>query len=108
MKLRPIPLYMLPSTAQVRVPKTSSRSYEEPVEIRHVRFFDVKLLETSDFAIEDGNTGVIYIDAANSEGAFPVPVGSLISIDGGDERAVVKTTAELGFDEIHHWKVEVR
>lgn len=109
MNLRPIPKSVLGSTMSVRVPIDGRRGYSDAMFVTHVRFQDVKVLETSSYAIDDDSTGIIYMDAVNSVGAFDIPVGSLISVDGGEERSVVKTTKEVGFgNKVHHWKIEVR
>ena len=84
MNLPPIPLIALPSSMTVRCRR--GRGFDEPQTIDNVR----------------------YIDATNSIGVFDIPVGSLVSVDGKPERAVVKTTAQMGYGTIHHWKLEVR
>lgn len=108
MKLAPIPISALPDSMSVRTPNEDGVGYKEPVNIAHVRFADVKVLQSNSYAIDDDSNGVIYVDKTNSSGAFAVPVGSLVSLDGGEELTVIKVTPYKGYDEIHHWKLEVK
>lgn len=107
MTLRPIPRCALTSEMKVRIPSDSG-GFKEPVSVSHVRYMDVRALDIGSYEIDDDSNGIVYMDAVNSEGSFDIPVGSLVSIDGSEERSVVKITREIGFGKVHHWKLEVR
>ena len=108
--LKAIPRKLMPSTMSVRL-RTEGKygeAWGEPAEIRHVRFqsYDVKLAEA--YKLQDGSKGLVYVDAVNSDGAFEVPQGSLVSIDGGEPMQVVRCTRLEGyFGQTHHWELEV-
>ena len=110
--LRPIPKSLMPSTAAVRVPmdgEGGGENAEEPQMIERVRYESASAAKRSSYVFADGSTGVVYIDAANSIGAFEVPVGSLVSIDGAPEVCVVKCAPFADYaGHVHHWEVEVR
>lgn len=109
--LSPIPLSLLGSSCTVRVPADGKYGGEhaDPVEVSHVRFVPRSEMERSGYVFADGATkGLLFIDAQNSEGAFEVPVGSLISIDGAPEASAANVVALPGFwGEVHHWEIEV-
>lgn len=107
-KLSPIPMCALPDSLSVRRPSDDGRGFEDPVTIEHVRFIDVKVYAANSYAIDDDANGILYVDATNSDGAFPIPVGSLVRVNGSDEMSVIKITPAFGFDSVHHWKIEVR
>lgn len=106
----PIPLSLLPSSMAVRVPVDSDYGgeYAEPVEVAHVRFDSSAVLSRRGYVLSDGSKGLVYADAVNSMGAFDMPVGSLVSIDGADEMSVKRVTPCKGFFGVmHHWEIEV-
>lgn len=106
----PIPLYLLPSSCTVRVPKDGEYGgeYEEPVEIKNVRFDAASKLLRRNYVFTDGTQGLVFIDVVMSEGAFDIPEGSLMSIDGKPEMAVVKVEPYAPYGELHHWELEVK
>ena len=110
MNVPPIPISALPSAMQVRVPRDGDYggSYAEPVTVSNVRYDRSSRLLSRDYVLTDGASGVVFVDAANSPGAFEVPEGSLVSIDGGDEVAVIRCERFQPFGEVHHWELVVR
>lgn len=105
-----IPIELLPSTLTVRVPADGDwgGGYAEPVEIAHVRFDSASAFSPLAYRFAEGSKGLVFVDAANSSGAFDIPTGSLASIDGGPEMNVVACTRlETVRGSVHHWEVEV-
>lgn len=106
----PIPVCAMPSTLAVRVPKADAKyggEFEEAVAIEHVRFDQEVPERKTGYQLSDGSKGVVFVDRVTSTGAFAVPVDSLVSVDGGDEMAVVNCRPRTGFAEVHHWELEV-
>ena len=109
--LPPVPPYLLPDDMEVRVPVEGERGgcFAEPVAIGHVRFIDQAEVRLGAYVFEEGSKGLVVVDARNSEGAFAVPVGSLLSINGDPEVAVVKSVPYRTYrGAVHHWELEVR
>ena len=108
--LQPIPRYLLPHTARVRVPADSELGGEhaaEPVEVWHVRFCPAEEVQGTDYVLTDGSKGLLFIDRVNSEGAFEVPADSLVEVLGS-EMVARKVTPCIERDGIvHHWEVEL-
>ena len=65
-------------------------------------------MRRSGWVLSDGAQGIVYIDAARSTGAFEIPVGSLIRVDGGDEMSVATVNPYCVDGYVHHWEIEVR
>ena len=108
--MRPIPMSLLASDMVVRRPANGELGgeYGEPSSVEHVRFVESREMARRGYVLSDGAKGLVYVDAANSTGDLPVPVGSLASIDGGEELAVLKSVACPGFfGVVHHWELEV-
>lgn len=104
----------MPDTAYVRTPIADQDAYDgisgfgEPVEIRNVRWNRAEAMRPSQHVFTDGSTGLLFIDARNSEGAFEVQAGSLVTVRG-EERVCVKTTPFEDFEgNVHHWECELR
>lgn len=111
MILPQVPPYLLPDDMEVRVPVEGERGgcFAEPVPIRHVRFIDQAEVRRGAYVFEEGSRGLVVVDARNSEGAFAVPAGSLLSINGAPEVAVIKAVPHRTYrDAVHHWELEVR
>ena len=108
----PIPRSLLPSTMLVRRPDPDAKRegrYLEPEEIAGVRFELALSQHRTAYQLSDTTEGLVFVDAASSEGAFAVPVDSLVQVDGGDWMQVVachEFSAFLGTT--HHWELEVR
>lgn len=106
-----VPPYLLPDSVTVRVPVEGERGgcFADPVGIERVRYIDRCEVRRGAYVFEEGSYGLVIIDALNSRGAFAVPVGSLISINGAEESAVVRCVPhKTRRARIHHWEVEVR
>ena len=110
--LAPIPLSLLPDTALVKVPAEGDYGgeYAPDATISHVRFDSTSALRVSEYVSDDGAQGVLYVDAANSGGAFAIPEGSLVSVDGGKTwMAALSVSEYMCFGgAVHHWEVELR
>lgn len=114
--MRAIPLPLLPSTMVWRPPSPDSDAmdgeYGEEHTVENVRFDEEQSRPAGGYASEyqryDGASGKVFIDAENSEGVAPPPVGSLCSIDGGGEMSVKKVSEfRTAGGRVHHWEVEV-
>lgn len=106
----PIPVWAMPSTLTVRVPKADAKyggEFEDAVAIDHVRFDQDVPERKTGYQLSDGSKGVVFVDRITSTGAFAVPVDSLVSVDGGDDMAVVACRPRIGLAEVHHWELEV-
>lgn len=101
---------MLGNTCTVRVPAPSDYGgeFEEPVTIRNVRFQRRDPFHPNELSLGEGSKGLLFIDAVNSAGAFEIPSGSLVTIDG-EEMIAGDVATFIGFgDQIHHWEIELR
>ncbi|NGM17723.1 minor capsid protein [Eggerthellaceae bacterium zg-893] len=102
----PIPLRLLASTAVVRTPAPGfGGTYSEPREIRHVCWQPAQPARQTAHQIGAPCKGTLFIDAALSEGAFEVPAGSLVSVDGDAECCVQECAALPSPADVHHWEV---
>lgn len=111
-RLRPIPRSLLPDAVEVFCPTESDYggTFEQYGRtISHVRFNAESELRASGHVLDDGSTGLLFIDAVSSDGAFEVPVGSKVILNGEEPFKVArKCTVLRGFDGIvHHWEVEL-
>lgn len=103
---RPIPAELLCSTARVRVP-SSVGGFQAAQVIAGVRFERAQSAVGDRHRSCDGGSGAVYIDAHNSAGAFEVPAGSRIEVDGLP-MAVLRCERHEGPNgRVHHWKLEV-
>lgn len=105
----PIPRRLLTSTAVVRtrVEGGYGGEFEAPRTIRGVCYQPVDAARRTDWQIRDAPTGVLFVPSA-SPGAFAIPPGSMVSVDGGPE-SCVGTCDELSVGgRVHHWEVELR
>lgn len=107
-----IPPALLPSTAEVRVPvdgEWGGALSDGARTITGVRFERTSSIESGDCVSSDSPQGTLYIDAANSAGAFEVPEGSEVVVDGGNPMTAVSVRACTAFGPgVHHWEVELR
>lgn len=107
----PIPRRLLTSTALVRVPDASAAyggEYEAPREVSRVCVQGSDALRPTDYQLRDAASGVLFIDARNSGGAFAVPAGSLVSVDGGPESCVAECREYAEGGRVHHWELVLR
>ncbi len=105
-----IPKSLLKSTAKVRVPVDTTGlggKFAEPVVLKGVYYEPMRQIAQSSYQLQDSPKGTLFVDAANTEGAFDVPAGSLVSIDGGEESAVLKSSAYTANGRMHHWELQL-
>lgn len=91
----------------VRVPDGQG-GHAEGVAVARVRF--VRSQQACDDAHRsaDAGRGRVFVDAANSVGAFEVPAGSRVTI-GGHSYVVERCWERRGWDgRVHHWELDVR
>ena len=102
---RRMPKSKLRSTMTVCVPRPDG-TFAEPVAIIGVLFIR-KDEVVSDAHRSYASKGVVYVDSVNSKGAFEVPVGSRVAIDG--HSYIVQACEPNGdlFTRIHNWKLRV-
>lgn len=108
--LRPIGAELLPDSMTVAVPDPDAAyggEYLEPVTVSNVRFEGAATLEATGYKLADGARGRIWMDAANSAGAFGIPVGSRIALRGEDFACLCCMPYEGFGGEVHHWEVDV-
>jgi hypothetical protein len=111
MKWARIPRWLMRSTAEVRVPADGDYAgeYEDvAMVISGVLYESGSRLDGTDTVLTDGESGTLFVDAVNSSGAFAIPVGSLVSIDGAPEVSVVAVNEYRIGGEVHHWEIDVR
>lgn len=106
-----IPRSVLTDDLTVYAPDAASGyagEYADPRTIRHVRFIGRAGLASCGFALAEGASGRILIDAANSEGACGVPVGAKVEVSGvpGAMQVLTCTPCKAG-GRVHHWEVDV-
>ena len=76
--------------------------------IAHVLYQSKQQLGRNVVKLADGSQGLLFIDAVNSAGAYSVPVGSKVIIDG-EERIVASVMPCLTYNgNIHHWELELK
>lgn len=103
--LRPIPKQLLNETMQVYEP-TDDGGLSEPKTVRNVRFERTHEIAT-DAHRSDMVGGTVFVDATISEGAYEVPAGSRLEING--ENFLVKSVTRLcaANGHVHHWELVV-
>lgn len=107
-----IPPVLLKSTATIRIPVDGDWGgslSDDARTITGVRFERTSSIESGDYVSSDSPQGTLYIDAANSDGAFEVPEGSEVVVDGGKPMTAVsvRTCTAFGSD-VHHWEVTLQ
>lgn len=115
-RVRPIPPALMRHTMEVRVPAAGSArggEYERPRTVSNVRYQAVLGTRQTAYQLQDGTTGIVFVDAETSAGAFEVPAGSKLAILAPDGwTASVSVLACRRFEgaggRVHHWELEVR
>ena len=105
--LRPIPARLLADDAVVRVPDGEG-GYAEGIAVSRVRFRRTQSVVDDDHRSADAGAGKVYVDALNSVGAFEIPAGSRIDIDGNSYYVVECKRCEDINGHVHHWELTVR
>ena len=106
MFLPPIPKWMLDADMSVRVPDGVG-GFLAPVEVSGVRFERVQRACGDAHRSADAGGGVVFVDARRSVGAFEIPVGSRVEIDGVSLYVQACERVPGLHGEVHHWEVEV-
>ena len=101
-----IPLWMLGDSMDVCVPDGRG-GFAAPVHVSGVCFQWEQGACDDSHRCADAGSGVVFVDALRSGGAFEVPVGSRVVIDGRSYyvRKVVRCCG--AWSRVHHWEVEV-
>lgn len=108
--LKPIPKYLLPHTAIVEEPDKGSQwanSFHDPITISNVRLEPAQSLSPNEAHENPQLTGLLFIDAENSEGAKNIAVGSRVTV-GDYVGYAEKVNGYFGYAMTpHHWEVEL-
>jgi hypothetical protein len=108
----PLPRRMLRQAATVRVPKDGpyGGEFEEAVTIGHVWFDASASIRRTDYQLQAPVKGTLFVDAKVSDGAFAIPAGSLVSVDGEVSEATVHECSPIkdGRGRVHHWEVVLK
>ena len=108
----PLPRRMLKQTATVRVPKDAvyGGEFEEPQTIDRVWFDASASVRRTEYQLQEPVKGTLFIDSKVSEGAFAIPAGALVSVDGEVSEATVHECCPIkdGNGRIHHWEVTLK
>lgn len=108
----PLPRRMLRQSATVRVPKDGAYGgqYEEPMTIGRVWFDATAPVRRTDYQLQAPVRGILFIDPRTSTGAFEVPAGSLVSVDGEVSEATVHECSPVrdGRGRLHHWEAVLK
>lgn len=105
--LRPIPRRLLADSMVVRVPDGDG-GFDEGVAVGRVRFQRVQRASDDMHRAADAGGGVVFVDAVNSVGAFEVPVGSRVDIDGVSLFVAECRRCVTAGGRVHHWELTVR
>lgn len=112
MALRQIPKALMPDTIEVFVPVAGEYGgtfSEDALVIKNVRLERKSGMNVSSYVQMNGTFGKLFIDAVNSEGAFYIPIGSKVLLNGSNEKHIVtKVECFEGFNgKVHHWEVQI-
>lgn len=105
--LRAIPRRLLDATMTVRVPDGAG-GFLEGVEVSWVRFQRVQKVSDDAHRSADAGGGIVFVDAVNSAGAFEVPVGSRVNIEGVSLFVAECRRCDGANGRTHHWELTVR
>ena len=103
---RPIPKAALRKAMFVRL-LDGRGGFGETRAISGVRFEKVQRSSDDAHRSADAGAGTVFVDAVNSKGAFEVPVGSRVVIEGHSYIVRECFAAEDLFSRIHHWELKV-
>ncbi len=104
--LRPIPRRMLDKSVTVAEPLADG-AYGNERELAPVRFVR-KHEVVADAHRADAITGTVYVDAVMTAGAYEIPAGSRVAIDGVSMLAAAVRRYEGARGRVHHWEIDVR
>lgn len=101
----PIPQRFMTSTATVSIQQDDGE-FADPVTISRVCFQGNASIRATDYQLQAPIKGVLIVDPRTSIGAFEIPAGSLVSIDGeGSEACVHDCIPVPSAANLHHWEV---
>ena len=103
---RPIPKAALPDVMTVRLQQDDG-GFGEPVVVAGVRFDETQREGTDAHRSADNGSGVVFVDAVNTAGAFEVPVGARVAIRGRSYIVRECYRADDLFGRCHHWELKV-
>ena len=115
-RVRPMPPSLMRHSMEVRLPVPGAArggEYMPPVRIGNVRYQAVLGTRRTAYQLQDGTTGIVFVDAETSDGAFEVPAGAKLAVAAsGGWTASVSVLACRRFEgedgRVHHWELEVR
>ena len=99
--LRPMPRRALPDSARVLLAGGDVRV------LRHVRFDVSSALDEDDYGARRACSGCVYVDAVMTDGAFEVPVGSVLESEGRRFKVTGCRLVRGNGGRVHHWKLTV-
>ena len=101
--VRPIPKRLLPDEMLV-YPEDGGQVRK----VGHVRLEWEQSACPDAHRAADGGSGIVFVDAANSEGAFEVPAGSRVLVGAGPSLLVKKCKrCCVVRGQVHHWELVV-
>ncbi|MBQ9001834.1 MAG: minor capsid protein [Eggerthellaceae bacterium] len=103
---RPIPRAALPDVMTVRL-AAADGGFGEPVVVAGVRFDEAQRESGDEHRSADNGSGVVFVDAVNTAGAFEVPVGARVSVRGRSYIVKECHRCEDLFGRCHHWELKV-
>lgn len=105
--VRPIPARLLPDACLVR-PPLEGGGFGQAREIGRVRFERAQSMSSEAHRTADAGSGTLFVDAANSRGAFEIEAGSRVEVGGNDYLAARVARFEGARGRVHHWEVDLR
>lgn len=71
----PIPKRLLPSRAAARIPTEDGgrQGFSGPVELLGVRYEQRASVRATDYQLQDGTSGLLFVDAVNTAGPWSCP-----------------------------------
>ena len=105
--LRPIPRRLLPDDMIVW-PAVGDGTLGEARIVRHVRMDWAQDASGDAHREAEGCHGTVFVDAANSAGAFEVPAGSKVLVGAGPSARVRRCRrCCVVRGHVHHWELDV-
>ncbi len=103
----PIPKRLLPHDINVRVPDGKG-GFNEPVTVRHVAVQMAQSVCDDEHRSAAAGSGTVFLDAMNSDGAFDVPAGSRVELQGHSYYVTESAKFETVQGQVHHWELSIR
>lgn len=104
-----IPRHLLTDSMLVKLPDPEADyagTWKEERRVGRVCFQSREQLGRTSWSLAEGASGRVFVDALNSEGAFEVPAGARVEVNG---RAMECKACQAyrAFGRVHHWEVDV-